>query len=568
MDWSPEARLNCLIGPGDSTKTTILDAIELALNPKYNFIGDDTDFHNQNYSLPVTITLTLIQIPDDLCADTRYGLHLRGWDSAKKSIVDEPGPGLEDALSVRVTIDPESLEGRWSIFNERLRDDVDPPTLRYKDARELTTTRLGPYAARHLGWGRYSALSRLSEGGTMNSQLALASRAARDAFRMSNKDVFAAATARAEKLGRHFSVTVHDKYTAELDVHGSDITAGGVVLHDGNLPLRTLGTGSSRLIVSALQHDTAGSHIALVDEIEHGLEPHRIARVLKYLRSPPLAGENKMPESQAVSAIPQVFMTSHSPVVIRELSVGDIHAVRCFNGTTSVKAIEAAAKDPDTAQRHLRSTPEAFLARRVLVGEGKTECGLMRGLDAFWVAKGLDSFAYQGVVAINGEGIPKALYIAQHLLDLGYEVLALLDSDEPPPPEEILKIEERGGKVLAWEGSCSTEQRMFLDVPWSAVQHLVDYAVECDGLERILHTINAAMPDGMAKLSALKLAASQDNEAFRAVLGAAAKTKGKAWFKDIGRAEHVAESFFGCLDQIKAKPFATMLAQARQWVDA
>ena len=259
MDWSPEATLNCLIGPGDSTKTTILDAIELALNPRFNFIGEDADFYNHNYNIPATITLTIVQIPDEFCTDSRYGLHLRGWDSIRRRVVDEPGPGLEDALSIRVIIDPESLEGRWSIFNERLSDDADPPSLRYKDARKLATTRLGPYAERHLGWGQYSVLSRLGDGVSMNSQLVLASRAARDAFHTSNKDVFAAATERAEKLGRHFSVTVRHKFGAELDVHGSAITAGGVALHDGDLPLRTLGTGSSRLIVSALQHDAGGS---------------------------------------------------------------------------------------------------------------------------------------------------------------------------------------------------------------------------------------------------------------------------------------------------------------------
>jgi len=32
LDWNPAPGLNCLIGPGDSTKTTILDALELCLN--------------------------------------------------------------------------------------------------------------------------------------------------------------------------------------------------------------------------------------------------------------------------------------------------------------------------------------------------------------------------------------------------------------------------------------------------------------------------------------------------------------------------------------------------------
>lgn len=34
LRWSPAPGMNCLIGPGDSTKTSILDAIELCLNPK------------------------------------------------------------------------------------------------------------------------------------------------------------------------------------------------------------------------------------------------------------------------------------------------------------------------------------------------------------------------------------------------------------------------------------------------------------------------------------------------------------------------------------------------------
>ncbi|MCR1572651.1 MULTISPECIES: AAA family ATPase [Stenotrophomonas] len=31
LDWSPSAGVNCLVGPGDSGKSTILDAIDLCL---------------------------------------------------------------------------------------------------------------------------------------------------------------------------------------------------------------------------------------------------------------------------------------------------------------------------------------------------------------------------------------------------------------------------------------------------------------------------------------------------------------------------------------------------------
>jgi len=561
--------MNCLIGPGDSTKTTILDAIELTLNPRTNYLGDDTDFHNLDFTEPATVTITLVGMPGNFCTDNRYGLYLRGWDEAAKSVLDEPSEpanGVIDALSIRIEIDPTTLEGRWSIFNDRLSRESDPPSLRFKDARELATTRLGPYAERHLGWGRQSILNRIGEGGKMTEQLAAASRAAREAFRTSNKDVFAVPTARAEKLGRHFSVRVRQAFTADLDIQGSAITSGGVALHDGNLPLRTLGTGSSRLIVSALQHNAGGSHIALVDEIEHGLEPHRIARLLKYLLMPPVDDEEQI--TSATGAAPQIFLTTHSEVVIRELRARDIHAVRCQDGETKVRSVAITAATPEVAQRHLRSAPEAFLARRILVGEGKTECGLLRGLDACCTQSGGDSFALQGVVAIDGGGVPKAVTLTQHLLDLGYECLALLDSDEPPSPESVTAVEAAGGIVLQWPGSCSTDERIFLDVPWDVVRALVSYAAECHTSDSVLARTNATCrAAGVAELANLALPASLDSNALRAVLGATAKAKKNAWFKTIDHGEHIATLVYPCLNQIAATPLAQNLTRLRAWVD-
>ncbi len=427
LEWAPASAVNCLIGPGDSTKTTILDAIELALNPRSYMLADDSDFFDLDFDKPIKVIVTLAGLPSEFRSDDRYGMHLRGWNAQETKVEDEPDEKLEDALSIRIMID-KSLEARWSIFNNRIgEEESDPPTVRYKDAKQLATTRLGPYAERHLGWGRQSVLTRVGESAdNISLQLAEAGRAARDAFRQGNQTVFKEAASRAEQLGKKFSVPIRDKYVAELDVQGVSITAGGVSLHDGKLPLRRLGTGSSRLIVSALQHDAGGSHIALIDEIEHGLEPHRIARLLKYLKNPANDGDKALP--------PQIFMTTHSPVVIRELAAHDIFTVRSKAGITEVRSVAETAKNLNTAQRHLRGSPDAFLAQRVLVGEGRTEFGLLRGLDAWWSLKEEDSFALRGVIAIDGGGNTTAPVIAEHLLDLGYDVALLLDTDEPSPP--------------------------------------------------------------------------------------------------------------------------------------
>lgn len=205
--WNPSPGVNCLIGPGDSTKTTILDAIELCLYPRSYFLADDSDFFNLEFDNPIKIIVTLTDLPTEFIAADRYGLFLRGWDEKTKKVEDEPRENLRYALSIALVID-KSLEGRWSVFNERIKSSGDdPPSIRYKDVGQIATTRLGRYAERHLGWGRTSILARIAEsGGKFSVQLADARRAAKEAFQKSGQSAFQVTTKKAEDLAKSFSV--------------------------------------------------------------------------------------------------------------------------------------------------------------------------------------------------------------------------------------------------------------------------------------------------------------------------------------------------------------------------
>ena len=46
--WHPKPGLNCIIGPGDSGKSTILDAIDLTLGARRSYNFTDADFHGLN----------------------------------------------------------------------------------------------------------------------------------------------------------------------------------------------------------------------------------------------------------------------------------------------------------------------------------------------------------------------------------------------------------------------------------------------------------------------------------------------------------------------------------------
>ncbi len=46
LDWSvPDGNILCLIGRGDSTKSTILEALRRVFHPQWNLPFDDADFH-------------------------------------------------------------------------------------------------------------------------------------------------------------------------------------------------------------------------------------------------------------------------------------------------------------------------------------------------------------------------------------------------------------------------------------------------------------------------------------------------------------------------------------------
>jgi len=109
--WLPSGELNCLIGPGDSGKSTVLDAIDWCLGLRRTIQVTDADFHNIEVDNPINITLTLGDLDDALKNFDAYGLYLRGFDPETGDVEDEPEKDLETELTLNLTIgsdlDPE-----------------------------------------------------------------------------------------------------------------------------------------------------------------------------------------------------------------------------------------------------------------------------------------------------------------------------------------------------------------------------------------------------------------------------------------------------------------------------
>lgn len=117
LTWLPSPGLNCLIGSGDSGKSTILDAIDICLGARRNVSFGDTDFHRLDVTQPIQITLTLGALPDALKDLDAYGHYLRAYDPATGMEEEEPRQGAETVLVLRLTVHSD-LEPAWGCKSE------------------------------------------------------------------------------------------------------------------------------------------------------------------------------------------------------------------------------------------------------------------------------------------------------------------------------------------------------------------------------------------------------------------------------------------------------------------
>ena len=519
LDWLPQPGINCLIGSGDSGKSTVLDAVDYCLGSRRTISVSDADFFNMDVSQPIQIDITIGGLADSLVDFDSYGIYLRGFNMASGAIEDEYGVGLEPALTVRFQVD-DSLEPSWTLISDRAAAQGQTRNLKWADRSEIAPTRIGVYANHHMSWNKWSVLNRLNdEGVDASGALAVAAREARTSFgdtagaRLTT--TLRTVKASADTLG----IFVGNNVRAMLDPHSVSFTGGTIALHNENgIPLRNLGMGSSRLLVAGLQGNTAGTaSIAIVDEVEMGLEPHRISRLLTALGSK--STDPKM----------QVFMTTHSPVVLRELNGSQLFVLRSGNP----HYLHQAGHTP-AVQGTLRLFPASFLGRSVLICEGATEVGLIRGIDMHRSDNSLPTLAAAGCVCLDANGVSQIYNRTKPFQQLGYQTAVLRDDDVQPDAAAETAFTASGGRVFKWSPGKALENELFDCVSEDAVRKLLHYAISIHGAQKIDAHLATAQQGPMDSATAQNVI----NPASRNLIGNAAKLG--EWFKRISIMEDAA----------------------------
>lgn len=557
LSWTPAAGINCLVGPCDSGKSSILDAIDLCLGARRNVNFSDTDFHHLDVAQPVLIEITLGDLPEALVNLESYGEFLRGFDAASGRVEDEPRAGFDTALTIRLSVKAD-LEGSSSLYSVRAEQQGLERWLSWKERLLLAPARIGSYANTNLSWSRGSVLNRLTEERIdLGAELANAARNARSRFgeqaAAQLAETLQIVTATAQELG----VPVGESAKALLDAHSVSIGDGAISLHnEQGIPLRSLGSGSSRLLIAGLQRKAADTAtVALIDEVEYGLEPHRLARLLDSLG----AKDGTHPL--------QVFMTSHSPVALRELSGNQVFVVRPVVDHHDIHLVGTT----DEMQSTLRADPEAFLAKSVMVCEGKSEVGLARGLDQFWTNRDTPSFFARGGAYVDVEGSnPDRAYLrGTALLKLGYRVLVLVDADKKPTVEVVAAFQAAGGQSLTWRAERTLEDELFLCLNDAAIAALIARACELVGRDQVEQQI-AAKSNNQRRLKEIEAERIIDGYSAesRQLLGVSSRKRGAGWFKSLRVYQDIAKNIIGPNLPTAEPGFRALVEQLRTWMHA
>lgn len=541
-----DTNLIVLIGRGDSGKSTILKAISLVLSPAWNNTFADTDFYNLDTTKPIEIEVSLRCVPDKLLSDAKYGLYKRLLvngeiiDEISKS-GEEPFAEEEDILTIKLVVD-DTLQPKWYVDREQ---DIE---ISHRDRALLDMFMIADYADNHFSYNKLSPLYALLKKGldapdtpdTIEKKLVAVVRQAYQsiASNVSFQEFEKVATEikqEALNLGIEF-----DDLKTSLEYKGNAYTESNITLHDGqNRPLGMYGKGSKRLLSMAIQLALAKTGgIVLIDEIEQGLEPDRIRTII-----------NKL--SQVAPG--QVIITTHSRDVVVESKSETIYLMS--------KEANSLYQFESELQGLLRSQPEAFFARRVILCEGATEYGIIRALDHYLQREGKLGLSARSIAVVDSKGGDNFYRYAIWLSTKGFDVITFNDDDN----KSILSSKEEaisaGVRMAICDAGNALEQQLFNDASWSIIIELVYLAKDILSEEAIVSCL-----DGIQSISDLNSLIDERQLDIRQKLGTQSKKKG--WYKNVTDGESLGELLFSNMENIeKDRTLYQELKMLLDWTD-
>ncbi len=448
----------CLIWRWDSWKTTILKAISYVLYPNWNLSFYDTDFYNCNVDNDIIIEATLYDIPNKLLEDSKFGLYVRWIKKDNWELQDEITDEVIECLTIKLVVDKD-LEPKWYVVSNR-QDDIE---IRYWDRSLFNVFLISDYIDRHFSWNRwtplYSLLREWWDKLENNWAITESMRKAKGEIDSIPFSKFDDVLGKVKGSARELWLDVWG-LSATVDFKEISIKEWNISLHGDKVPFRQKWKWTKRLLSMAIQHELLKEWwIVLIDEIEQWLEPDRVQHLVSKLKK-----DNKG----------QIFLTTHSRDVLVELGCNDLYLIK--------KSSKELCIFSEEHQPLIRTSPESFFAKKILVCEWETEYWLCMSLNNYNIGLGKNNMSYQWVKLVVGKGdnFPK---VCRNFRDLWYDVCLFCDSDKEEINGKKEPLKEEGVCVIDWKDSNSLEYAIFSNIGFELAQKLIYLAISIKSKE-------------------------------------------------------------------------------------
>lgn len=451
---TPGARA-VILGPNNSGKSTILEALDLLLSPGAGRLRPaltDLDYFDRDTTQGFTIEAVVGDLPAAFKAEVAP--HLEGWVAERSELTPETdGPGIEPVVRLRARGTPDL---------DLLHEFAKP---------ESEGQRCGPGVRAHLTWifdGRARDPARqlqFYQGGVLDRL-----------FSVANMD--AAVTALRDGLaGSSHSVNEDAEVAAQLNGLAEDLRVLGVIgesdapsFEVGSLsrrdllqalrlslpvgrvevPLSRHGRGIQRLVLLAallrVASRSGDKPIAAFEEPEEALEPLRQAQVASMLR-------------QLTDNGGQVLAVTHSPEIARSFSIDEFIVLGPNSDGSRCRVLREHLTPPQrqTFERWQDGAiVRGMFARYPVLVEGPSDTAV---LQVFWNAlvrtRRIRPAAELGLQFINSEGVGNMPKLAAVLDTAGRWVVGWpeLDTDEARASAARLEGENHCSVILQYDAA-------------------------------------------------------------------------------------------------------------------
>jgi putative ATP-dependent endonuclease of OLD family len=537
-----------LVGGNNVGKSTVCEALDLVLGPERTSrrpVVDEHDFYRSTYvdadkkAVPIIIRAVVVDLPDE--ARRRFGGHLRRWNDADRSFVDDLENGAEHADDEGVTW---ALQVSFRARYDAVEDDFEADTFFEHPLPELDE--LDDEEASSLGEGRdrftrahkrlcgfvYLRALRtgsralgLQRGSLLDTVLRLSEEGSAEMWMESLRqmrdldpaigaipDLESLLTQIRERAGGFVRLAGNEDATAFF---ASDLTREHLreVVRlfvatgpsDHAVPFTRQGTGTVNLLVFALLTMIADlkerqSVIFAMEEPEIALPPHTQRRVARFVKR----------------EMGQAIVTSHSPYVIEQFEPNEIVMLSHESGgDVEGMPIDPAGIKLKSYRSQRRQFSEAILSRGVLVVEGETEASIIPIAAAVLEKSSADyihpDLAGVTIFTANGDGdVPRWAPI---LRALGKVPFGMVDKQGKPYTGDnatALKSFEE-----FWESPVEgIEELIVSQVPTAVLRHFMDEAVQLPDFPTHQAKYDSSTTDAQLPEIALKTLKARKGDAY------------------------------------------------------